>query len=103
MRVRSFLICTALLGTGLSPAWAQNGGSISGEPPGARVAAFDVALYNAQANVQEPTDADKAALATTVLHSTLARLLPGQLADSHAVRAAARSEQAVALVLRARR
>ena len=97
MRVRFSLICTALLGTGLSPAWAQNGGSISGEPPGARVAAFDVALYNAQANVQEPTDADKAALATTVLHGTLARLLPGQLADSHAVRAAARSEQAVAL------
>jgi hypothetical protein len=59
--------------------------------------ALDVALYNAQANVQESTDAEKAALATEVLHATLARLLPGQLADSVAQRAAIRSEAAQAL------
>jgi len=56
-----------------------------------------VALYNAQANVQEQSDADKAALATEVLHSTLAKQLPGQLADSGAVRAAVRSKAAVAI------
>ena len=33
----------------------------------APVAVLDVALYNAQANVQEPTDSAKAALATEVL------------------------------------
>ena len=56
-----------------------------------------MALYNAQANVQEPTDADKAALATSVLRATLAKLLSTQLADSSAVRAAAKSDSALAL------
>jgi hypothetical protein len=59
------------------------------EPPSARVAVMDVALYNAQANLQERSDAEKAALADSVLHATLARLLPGQVADSAEVRSAA--------------
>jgi hypothetical protein len=88
------LIVMVLLGLGLRPALAQSAGGGPLEPPHARVAALDVALYNAQANVQEPTDAEKADLATSVLHATLAKLLPGQLAGSEAVRAALRSEPA---------
>jgi hypothetical protein len=78
------------------PAWAQAAGATRLEPPGARVAALDVALYNAQANVQEPTDSAKAALATEVLHATLGRLLGNQVADPAAVAGATRSPAAVA-------
>jgi hypothetical protein len=81
----------------LRPAQAQSTASSPRESPGARVAALDVALYNAQANVQEATDADKATLATGVLLGTLRNLLPGQLADSAAVRAAAGSDTSLAL------
>jgi hypothetical protein len=38
-----------------------------------------VALYNAQANLQEPTDTARAVLASEVLGGKLAELLPGQL------------------------
>ena len=79
------------------PAQAQSAEPNPRESRDARVAALDVALYNAQANVQEPTDAEKAVLATQVLFATLGRLLPDQLADSAAVRAAAGSDSAVAL------
>jgi hypothetical protein len=88
-------VCMILLSGTLAPAWAQ-APAIPPEPPTARVAALDVALYNAQANVQEPSDADKADLATEVLHATLAKQLPGQVADSGAVHSAAASAAAVA-------
>jgi Protein of unknown function (DUF2380) len=91
------LVFVLLLALTLRPAHAQSDGSSPRESPDARVAALDVALYNAQANVQEATDADKAALATSVLLATLGKLLPGQLADSAAVRAAAGSDTALAL------
>jgi len=97
MRLRSSLVWMVLVTSALRPAWSQSAASGPREPPGARVAALEVALYNAQANVQEQSDADKAALATEVLHSTLAKQLPGQLADSGAVRAAVRSKAAVAI------
>jgi len=96
--MRSQLVFIGLLlgGIGLRPAHAQTDDQAPREPADARVAALDVALYNAQANVQEPTDGEKAALATSVLHATLAKLLPGQLADSAAVQAAADSDSALA-------
>jgi hypothetical protein len=97
MRFPSLLLCTILVGGALRSAQAQSADSTLHEAPDARVAALDVALYNAQANVQEPTDADKAALATEVLHGTLARLLPGQLADSTAVQAASSTDAARAI------
>ena len=97
MRFRSSLVCLFLVTAALRPVWSQSAGSGPREPPGARVAALEVALYNAQANVQEQSDADKAKLATEVLHTTLAKLLPGQIADSGAVRAAVRSKAAVAI------
>ena len=96
MRLRFLLVYMVLVGVGLRPVWGQSIGSPL-ESPAARLAAFEVALYNAQANVQEPTDADKAALATSVLRATLAKLLSTQLADSSAVRAAAKSDSALAL------
>jgi hypothetical protein len=95
------LLSVALLaGLGAAPARAQDPGGPPAaplEPPTARVAVMDVALYNAQANLQEPTDAEKAALADSVLHATLARLLPGQLADSAEVRSAAGADSLRAL------
>lgn len=67
------------------------------EPPGALVAALDVALYNANATARAPADAEAAALATEVLHATLEKLLPGQIADGSALDAAVRSDTALAL------
>lgn len=96
--LRRSLSVFAVLGSLASrPALAQGLGSGPRESPAARVAALDVALYNAQANVRESTDAAKATLATSVLLATLAKLLPGQLADSGAVNAAARSDAGLAL------
>ena len=97
MQGRFPLVFVLLLSLTLRPAQAQSGGSSLRESADARVAALDVALYNAQANVQEATDAGKATLATGVLLATLRKLLPGQLADSAAVRAAAGSDSAIAL------
>lgn len=71
-----------------APLSAQAGPRTPLEPPDAPVAALNAALYNAQANVQEVDDSAKAALATTVLHATLAHLLPNQLADTAALNAA---------------
>jgi hypothetical protein len=93
MHVRTLLLIAVLASVSPLPAGAQGDThpTISGalEPPDARVAVMAVALYNAQANLQERTDARKAVLADSVLHATLARLLPGQLADSGEVRTAA--------------
>lgn len=97
MRMRFVLCGVVLLCAGARPAWSQSTGGHPREPPGSMVAALDVALYNAQANVREATDADKAALATRVLHATLARLLPGQLADQAAVETAVQSDSALAV------
>ena len=71
-------VSIVLASLGARPAGAQDLDSKPYESPDARVAAFDVALYNAQANVQEATDFEKAELATQVLLGTLGKLLPGQ-------------------------
>jgi Protein of unknown function (DUF2380) len=94
---RRFLFLLMLATVAFRPAQAQGLGSGPRESPDAPVAALDVALYNAQANVQEATDGEKATLATGVLLATLGKLLPGQLADTAAVRAAAGSDSARAL------
>jgi hypothetical protein len=97
MLSRFLFVSVVLASLGLRPALAQGHGSNPRESPDARVAALDVALYNAQANVQEATDAEKATLATRVLLATLGKLLPGQLADSASVRAAGGSDSALVL------
>jgi hypothetical protein len=81
MPFKSLFVCAVLVITGPAAARAQGAAPSPLEPPGARVAVMDVALYNAQANVQEPSDSEKPALATGVLDSTLTNLLPGQVVD----------------------
>ena len=87
----SLPLLLALVSAGASSLTAQTASGSALEPPDAPVAAFNAALYNAQANVQEAGDSAKAALATDVLYGTLTRLLPGQPADTAALRAAAAS------------
>lgn len=80
------LACTA------SILQAQTGARL--EPAGAKVAALDVALYNAQANLIEASDTARAVLGTRVLDSTLGARLGPQLVDPDAVSAAAGSASA---------
>jgi uncharacterized protein DUF2380 len=101
MRVRTVLLIAVLACARALPGQAQAATShpvpAPLQPPDARVAVMGAALYNAQANLQEPTDARKAALADSVLRATLARLLPGQLADTAGLRAAAGADSLRAL------
>ena len=94
MRIRFTLAALALAGTLPASVAAQAAGSAPLEAPGARVAALDVALYNAQANVIEQSDTARAVLATWVLDSTLSDRLGRQLASADAVRDAAVSDSA---------
>ncbi|MBA3892200.1 MAG: DUF2380 domain-containing protein [Gemmatimonadales bacterium] len=95
---RRFLLAPLLLAGALgSPLHAQAADPAPLEPPDARVAALDVALYNAQANVIEATDTARAVLATTVLDSTLQNLLGAQLAEPETVRSVADSDTARAI------
>jgi hypothetical protein len=87
--MRILMLLGSIVLVGAAPAGAQS--SVL-EPPGALVAALDVALYNANAPRRVPTNTAAAELATDVLHDTLEKLLPGQLADSTAFHAAARSD-----------
>ena len=86
------------------PAGARAQGVPSGplERPDASVAVLSVALYNAQANLQEATDTARAVLATEVLHAKLAELLPGQMVQGAADSAAARGPACHAVVACAR-
>ena len=59
--------------------------------PAARVVLLPVALYNAQANVQEPSDTAQAMLSTEVLTGKLQELLGEQLVPRQQVSAAASS------------
>jgi hypothetical protein len=64
------------------------------ELPTAPVAVLPVALYTAQANVQEASDSTKAALATEVLLARLQELLGEQLMPADRVAAVAASPEA---------
>lgn len=94
MKRELLLTCVLLICSGARPAAAQG---VPLEPPSALVAALDVALFTANATSQAPTDTAAAVLATDVLHATLATLLPGQVADSAALEAAAGSDAALAI------
>ena len=78
------------------PAWtaAQTAATGPLEPPTARVAALPVALYTAQANLQEASDSSKSGLATEVLLARLAEQLGPQLEPAGRVAAAAGSPEA---------
>jgi hypothetical protein len=62
--------------------------------PSAKVVMLPVALYNAQANVQESSDTSRAVLSTEVLSRRLEELLGEQLVPPQQVSAAASSAQA---------
>jgi hypothetical protein len=66
------------------------------EAPSALVAVLPVALYNAQANLQEASDAAQAALSSEILTGKLQELLGGQMIAAERVAAAAASSAAQA-------
>jgi hypothetical protein len=66
------------------------------EAPTALVVALPVALYNAQANVQEASDSSQAALSTQVLTGKLQELLGQQLIAGERVASAGASPEASA-------
>jgi Protein of unknown function (DUF2380) len=77
-------------------AQTQQPRSVAKEPPSASVVVFPVALYNAQANVQEASDTSQAGLASDVLIGKLQELLGTQLIAGDRVSAAATSSEAAA-------
>ena len=97
MRSRESLAALLLAGAVTSALQAQATGSAPLERPDAKVAALEVALYNAQANLIEDSDPARAVLATQVLDSTLSALLGPQLVARESVRSAAVSDSALAL------
>ena len=97
MRLRESLAALLLAGAVTSVLQAQATGSAPLERPDAKVAALEVALYNAQANVIEDSDPARAVLGTQVLDSTLSALLGPQLVARESVRSAAVSDSALAL------
>jgi hypothetical protein len=64
------------------------------EAPTARVALLPVALYTAQANVQQVSDSNKASLATQVLADRLQELLADRLVPRDSAAGAAESQEA---------
>jgi hypothetical protein len=83
----------ALLALHLAPELsAQSNGAKAA--PSAKVVVLPVALYNAQANVQEPLDTSRARLSTEVLTGKLEELLGEQLIPRQQVSAAASSAKA---------
>jgi len=86
-----------LCGTVLSrPAWPQSTSAAEKASPAASVVVFPVALYNAQANLQEASDTARATLSTQVLTGKLRELLGSQLVSGPPVASAAASADAVA-------
>jgi len=75
---------------------AQTDATSRREGPSAKVVVLPVALYNAQANVQEASDSSQAALSTEVLFSKLRELLGSQLLDGKQVALVAASPKALA-------
>lgn len=93
------LVLLVLFTAVLAPRTAagQSGTARPRELPTAPVAVLPVALYTAQANVQEASDSTKAALATEVLLARLQELLGKQLMPADRVAAVAASPEARAL------
>ena len=76
------------------PALAQRSASTQRAAPDAQVVLFPVALYNAQANVQEASDSAQAELSTEVLTGKLRELLGSQLTAGNRVDETASSPNA---------
>jgi hypothetical protein len=92
MRLVALVLLAAVL---LPPAVAgQSETTGPREPPTAPVAVLPVALYTAQANLQEISDSGKSGLATEVLRTRLRELLGKQLLPPDSVAAVAASPAA---------
>lgn len=87
----SFAAAALLAAMGVSGRLAAQSAAARPGLPAGSVAAFDVALYTAGANLQEASDTAHAALATAVLRGKLEELLGDALADSAAVVTRARA------------
>jgi hypothetical protein len=75
---------------------AQTDSAVPLAAPSAKVVVLPVALYNAQANVQEASDSSRAALSTEVLTSKLQELLGPQVITGNPVALVAASPKALA-------
>ena len=86
----------ALLGAVLivPPAPAQTASTAPRAAPNAKVVVLPVALYNAQANVQEASDSSRAVLSSQILTEKLQELLGPQLLPGTRVAAVAASPKA---------
>ena len=80
-----------------SAAPAQTATPSPREAPNATVVVLPVALYNAQANVQEASDSSQAGLATQILTSKLQELLGSQLLAGNRVALVAASPKALTI------
>jgi hypothetical protein len=89
LRTGLALLAALHLAPGLS---AQSNGAKAA--PSAKVVVLPVALYNAQANMQESSDTSRARLSTEVLTGKLEQLLGEQLVPRQQVSAAASSARA---------
>jgi len=74
---------------------AQTNATSPREAPSAKVVVLPVALYNAQANVQEASDSSQSALSTQVLTGKLQEMLGDQLLAGARVGAVASSPKAL--------
>jgi hypothetical protein len=90
----AFLVLLAILGGRDAP--AQTHSPSPREAPNAKVVVLPVALYNAQANVQEASDSSWAALSTEALTGKLQELLGPQLLAGNQVALVAASPKALA-------
>ncbi len=95
VRIRSAITFLLLLLTSRAPeALGQSAAPAPREASTARVALLPVALYTAQANLQEVSDSTKSALATKVLTDRLRELLGDQLVPVSRVAEVATSAEA---------
>ncbi|MGH7508524.1 MAG: DUF2380 domain-containing protein [Gemmatimonadales bacterium] len=97
---RALWACLALLAaisvSREAPAQTASSGPRAAPAPGPAVVLFPVALYNAQANVQEASDSSQAAISTQVLAHKLRELLGDQIIAGRRVAAVASSSSAQA-------
>jgi hypothetical protein len=96
-QVTTALTLVCLAGTSQALAQTVQSKSAPRAAADARVVLLPVALYNAQANMQEASDSANAALSTEVLTGKLHELLGDQLLSGGRVDSVARSSEARAL------
>jgi uncharacterized protein DUF2380 len=90
----SLALLASVLVSPAAPAQTKAAGPLA--EPTAKLVVLPVALYNAQANVQEASDSAQAALSTRVLTSKLQELLGSQLLAGNRVALVAASPEALA-------